>query len=168
MLKPLHNGARRKLLACSAMICAVPVLLAPLAARSEFELPAEKAAFNGHFSVPRLPVIVYSRPVSAARDPFIPDAPASGNRGDASLPFAAGGGIAGRRVVQGQPIGFEVPVVRAIVTGLSPRALVEEDRQVRVVGVGDPIDGSRIVAIGANGVLLKNGMVLAVTEERRP
>jgi hypothetical protein len=61
---------------------------------------------------------------------------------------------------------FSVPTVRAIVTGASSRALIEENGETLVVGIGDVVTGSPIVSVDSSGIRLKNGTVFALTEER--
>jgi hypothetical protein len=48
------------------------------------------------------------------------------------------------------------PFVRAIVAGARPRALID-DGAIRIVGIGEIVDTSRIVAIGPNAVVLADG-----------
>ena len=181
---PIDDRARRRLLTFSAMLCALPAFLAPLAARSSFEISAERAVFNTRLITPRVPVAWNPRPIAIGRDPFIPDdrQDAAPDNANPALPRA--GGVVGMRVVQGQSIGFPlpsnrdvsgmslqdaafgVPTVRAIVMGTSARALVEENGRTRVIGVGDFIAGSRVTAIDRSGVHLKNNLVFALMEDR--
>lgn len=145
-MRPLHDGARRRLLCYSALLCAAPLFLAPLAGRSSFELRDEQAAYDRRFrAVAELKAS--SMAVSVARDPFVPDTP----RGN------------GMRVMQGRPIEFIAPlktVVRAIVTGPAPRALVEDNGQARIVGAGDELGGVKVLRIDRSGVRLQNGVLL--------
>src|SRR5579864_4440369 len=73
MLPPLHDARRRKLLNVSALLCAIPILLAPIAGRSSFELASEQAAFNERFAPPAPPDDPSARPMPVSRDPFVPD-----------------------------------------------------------------------------------------------
>jgi hypothetical protein len=183
-LQPLDDHRRRRLLTLSAMLCAVPVFLAPLAGRSSFELASEKAAFNTRFSNPSIPVVWNAPPVTVARDPFEPDgADILKPTGDYPAP-PDGANVVGMRVQQGQSMGFvlpanrgasgtpvqdavfSIPTVRAIVTGASSRALIEENGETLVVGIGDVVTGSPIVSVDSSGIRLKNGTVFALTEER--
>ena len=181
---PIDDRARRRLLVLSAMLCAIPSSLAPLVARSSFELSAERAAFNARFIVPSIPVAWNPRPVAIGRDPFIPDDRQDDASDNANPALPGAGGIVGMQVVQGQSIGFPlpsnrdlsgmslqdaafgVPTVRAVVIGTSARALIEENGRARIIGVGDFIAGSRVIAIDRAGVHLKNNLVFALTEDR--
>lgn len=173
-MQSLDDRTRRQFLTLSAMLCAIPVFLAPLAGRSSFELASEQAAFNARFNAPQLPPAWNDSPVSIERDPFIADIQ------ETPPPDSS---VAGMQVVQGQSMGFVLPAnrvasgapnqgaafglptVRAIVTGLSAHALIEENARARVVGVGDVVAGSPIAAIEAGGIRLKNGTIFTLTEE---
>ncbi len=158
---PIDDRARRRLLTFSAMLCAIPAFLAPLAARSSFELSAERAAFNARFVAPRIPVAWNPRPIAIGRDPFIPDDRQDAVTDNANPASPGAGGVLGMQVVQGQSIGFPLPSNRT-----SARALVEENGRARVIGVGDFIAGSRVTAIDRAGVHLKNNLVFALMEDR--
>lgn len=180
---PLHDARRRKLLNVSALLCAIPVLLAPIAGRSSFELASEEAAFNQRFAPPAPSVDPAARPMPVSRDPFVPDrlitlpAPAAFS----SSPNSES--VVGMQVTQGESTGIALPSnrgalgtpvtdsslalpsVRAIVTGGgSAHALVDDGAHVSVVGVGDKLDGSKITSIDATGVRLANGMLLTLAE----
>lgn len=178
-MRPLDDGQRRRLLTWSALFCAIPLCLAPLAGRSSFELASEQAAFNARFSAPQLQNVWKDKPVAVARDPFVPEA-STAHGGNEPAP---GGSIVGMQVTQGASMGFVlpanrgaagtplasaasgVPTVTAVVTGPSPRALIDDGEHVRVVGIGDMLGGSRVRAIDGSGVRLQNGMLLALTED---
>lgn len=179
-MHPLRDAQRRRLLDWAALLCAIPLCLAPLAGRSSFELAGERAAFDARFSAPQQGVPKYT-PVTVARDPFVPEAPAPAI-GDQEQTARAG--VVGMHVMQGDPMGFLLPVnradagaplvngpaaiitVTAIVSGSSPRALVDEGDRVRVVGIGDMLGGARVLGIDESGVRLQNGTLLALTESR--
>lgn len=174
-MQPLDERVRRRLLTVSAMVCAIPSFLAPLAGRTSFELASERAAFNARFSSPHIMSPWSDSPLLIARDPFVADAVEK-------QPAAS---VTGMHVVQGQPTGFvvpasqgapgiavqdatlEIPLLRAVATGKSSRAIVEEHGRARVVGLGDLIAGSPIVAIEPNGLRLKDGTTLTMTAEHQ-
>jgi hypothetical protein len=56
------------------------------------------------------------------------------------------------------------PVLRAIVLGASPKALIDIGGHTSLVGVGSPLAGSRIVAIQATGIELADGSRLKLLE----
>lgn len=160
---PLDEASRRRMLSWSALLCAIPLCLAPLAGRSSFEAASERATFEARFNAPALKVSWNQERVSVARDPFV-------GEDSTQVRSVAVSGVVGMHVTQGQPIGFVMPghslavTVKAVVTGASPRALVDDGEHVRVVGVGDVLAGARITSIDASGVHLQNGTLLALTE----
>jgi len=172
-LRPLDERQRRRALLWSALLCAVPVCLAPLAARSSFEIAGEKAAIDSRFNAPPLERTWNGKPVHIDRDPFMPE-----NRDAApamTVPVQTQNGIVGMHVTQGAPIGYTaspghasgtMPRVTAIVTGPAPRALIDDGLHVRVVGIGDPLDGSHVAHIERAGVRLANGTLVPLTEDQ--
>ncbi len=182
-MRPIHDAQRRRLLILSATLCAVPIVLSPLAGRSSFEIPDERVAFDERVSVPSVAPARYPGPVTITRDPFVPDAPPV-QTAPLALLVPPPSGVVGMPVVQGQPIGFALPpnrgaggspledasfgapVVRAIVRGASTRALVEDGTGSHVVGIGDVVAGSPVVWIGSSAIRLKNGSILSLTQVR--
>lgn len=151
-MHPLDD-ARRRLLAFSAVCCAVPLCLLPLAGRSSLEMAAERAAFDVRFTAPQLEQAPSRAHVDVARDPFVAEVPEQTRASRA----APAGGL----------VGIEQPaqvVVDATVVGDSARALVREGARARVVGIGDPLAGSFIVSIDRSGIKLANGSLLALSE----
>lgn len=179
-MRPLDDAQRRRLFTWSALLCAIPICLAPLAGRSSFELAGEQAAFNARFSTVQPQNVWNDKPLAVARDPFVPEAPTAAS-GDKE-PMAASG-VVGMHVAQGSPIGFVLPpnrgaagtplgsggpgmvTVTAVVTGPSPRALIDDGERVRVVAIGDMLGGSRVRSIDRSGVRLQNGTLFALTED---
>ena len=53
--------------------------------------------------------------------------------------------------------------VHAVIAGSPPEALIEEEGRIRIVSIGDPAGGSRVAAITANGITLRNGIAVRVT-----
>ncbi len=162
-MRPLPDPLRRRCLQLSAFLCAIPLCLAPLAGRSSFELADRRSVLNERFNSPSLTATWKAQPVNVARDPFVPET-TSYSQTDPAVP------VVGMHVTRGQPIGFTVPLnplVKAIVSGTSPRALIDDGSQVRVIGVGDTIGGERVLAIDRAGVRLQNGKVLALDVPRR-
>jgi hypothetical protein len=148
------------------MLCCLPALLLPLAGRSAFELHEEEAVLAQRFEKDEAHAPKAVAVLSVARDPFVPDAPQQ--IAPSGTPSSlTSGSVVGTHVVQGAPIGIALPSgaeVRAIVSGLSPRALVEEGGRVRVVAPGDSLNGSRILRIDSSGVALQNGLRLSLSE----
>lgn len=164
-MRPLSDPERRRLLTWSAIVCAIPLCLAPLAGRSSFELASEQAAFDARFAVPSLKAVWNEKPLTVARDPFLSEEPPG------AYTTPAANGVVGMHVTAGAPTGFVLPgnheaaAVTAIVTGASPRALIDDGEHVRVIRAGDMLAGSRVVRIDRSGVHLKNGTVVPLREE---
>lgn len=169
-MRSVNDKQRRRLLAWSALLCAIPVSLAPLAGRTSFELASEQAAFGARFSAPQLDGVWSDKAVSVLHDPFIAEA------GEAARGTSVTkANVIGAHVTQGESTGITVPVggsvpqmpftVTAVVTGVSPRALVDDGARVRVVGVGDPIAGSRVISIDGSGVHLQSGVLVPLAED---
>jgi hypothetical protein len=179
-LQPLDDVKRRLLLRWSALCCAIPLCLAPLAGRSSFELAGERAVLDNRFTTPALERVWSTKAVSVARDPFMPD---KSSGGAAPPQVTAYGGVVGMQVTQGDPIGFAlapnrgagplqdnglaITRVSAVVLGVSPRALIDDGTRVRVVGSGDAVAGSRVASIDERGVHLQNGLLLPLAETPR-
>lgn len=168
-MRPVNNEQRKRLLTCSALLCAIPLCLSPLAGRSSFELESERAAFNARFSALEVANVWKDQPVSVARDPFVPETSPPDTAAKAESGSA---GIVGMHVTQGESIGLAMPpnragapIVSAIVTGPSSRALVSDGERVRVVRVGDMLAGSRVASIDGSGVHLQSGLLLPLSEE---
>ncbi|HEV2737770.1 MAG TPA: hypothetical protein VGU66_04230 [Candidatus Elarobacter sp.] len=104
-------------------------------ARASMSPPQAQIAVAANPPLPQIP---------AALRPLPPNA----GVGDGTFPFASGTRIAA--------------AVTAVITGPHPFALVDEAGTTRVLTVGDRIGGDAIVAIGADGVRLSGGTVLAV------
>jgi hypothetical protein len=158
-LFPLDDASRRNVLSIAVSCCTIAVLLAPLAGRSSFELAAEQAAFDQRFKTPPpLPTKNVRGALRITRDPFAAE--------HTAIPSSAS--VAGTRVTQGQSTGMSIPAlpsVTAIISGPSPRALLEQDGKIRIVAIGDRISGVEIVAITAAGVRLRGGALLSIAED---
>lgn len=147
MLHPLRDGDRRRLLYVAAVLCTAPMLLLPLAGRSNFEIGDERAVFDRRFSAIVPARVEAKAAVTVTRDPFAPDEALE----SPSPKPGANGAVS----------------VEAIVSGATPKALVEENARVRVVGIGDPLAGSRIVEINGAGLRLQNGTLLVIRDRGR-
>jgi len=66
-------------------------------------------------------------------------------------------------VAEGARAGHVAAVLRGIVSGEQPRALIEIGSGVRVVGVGDRVGDDTVTAIGAGSVQLSGGSTLWLT-----
>lgn len=57
------------------------------------------------------------------------------------------------------------PVLRAVILGPSPKALVEVAGRAIVAGIGTPLGNSTVVAITGNSVVLQDGQSLRLAEK---
>lgn len=105
------------------------------AARSNAPPPQMRTALPPSPTLPQIPAALRALPPNAGA-------------GDTAFPFATGARTGA--------------VVTAVITGPHPFALVDEAGATRVLTIGDRIDGDLIVAIGADGVRLSGGTMLAV------
>lgn len=145
-MRPLIETDRRRLFGFSAVLCAAPLVLAPLAARSSFGITSGHRAFEASLEL-RMPVPVKPRSFSVTRDPFVADA----GTDPASVPTASEAGA---------------PVVRALVTGSVPYALLDAGGLLRIVRSGDGVAGSTVRSIDAGGVHLQDGRVISLADRR--
>ncbi|MBV8433780.1 MAG: hypothetical protein JO029_05810, partial [Candidatus Eremiobacteraeota bacterium] len=60
-----------------------------------------------------------------------------------------------------------VPIVRAVLLGASPKALVELDGRTRIVEIGTRLGGTTIAAINAQGITLDDGERVPIDAGRR-
>ncbi len=180
-MPPLYDGTRRQLFGLSAALCTIALLLMPLAARSAFA-PNVPTGFRPNAlrvaavaTAAKLPSIVVTR------DPFVADKSDSQTLATASAPAQAPA-IVGLRVTQGESMGFALPpnqgagqgfpnalgpqstIVRAVVTGASARALIEENGDSRIVSIGDAVAGSRVVRIDRTGIGLADGSMVPLAK----
>lgn len=168
-MPPLDDCDRKRLLQISAALCATSLLLVPLAGRSAFEVQAERQTFDRRFAGTDAPVKLKEPALAVSRDPF------EAGDGGARRPVLESGaavtsGIVGMHVVRGESTGIALPpsegiVVRAIVSGAAPRALVESGGATRIVAPGDALAGSTVLSIGRAGIRLKSGVTLSIAEQ---
>ena len=55
-----------------------------------------------------------------------------------------------------------LPIVRAIITGERPLALIEDGRSMTIVGPGDAVGPRRVIAIRPDAILMSDGVRLSV------
>ena len=137
MFSRLDDTARRTLYRCSAILCASSLMLLPLSALSSIE-PAGSSSRTVPFRLPSLERASPQRAIAVVRDPFVPAV--SDSDGAAST--------AGTEIVRG------------LLLGERPQAVLEEGGHDRLVGIGSEVAGVAVVAITQSGVVLENGTVL--------
>lgn len=136
---------RWRMLQASIALCALALLLLPLAARSAKGVPADDADFK--------PIEVRTPP------PAVTPFPRIYVERD---PFAAPREIAS----DASPIQTRL-TIRAIASGATQSAIVEEDGRTRLVSLGDRVDGSVVITIDAAGIALANGVRIRIGDSRR-
>lgn len=151
-MRPIEEATRVRFLRLSAVLCAISLLLAPLAGRSALELRAERAIFTERLNPPDLHVDD-KKFVAVNRDPFA--APVQHSEPVVATPPASS--------TSGPLVASTIGVL-AIVSGREERALVDEGGRARVVQPGDTIAGARILSIDAVGIHLDNGVLLAMPQ----
>jgi len=118
-------------------------------------IPAQRDPFSGAsdadtqaspapFAIPRIPATIGGLPSNlTGMIPLIPGMPGASAPGEATR-------------------------ISAVVTGEHPYALVSEGTQNVLKGIGDRIDGLRIMSITIDGVLLEGGQLRRVTSSTAP
>ncbi|MEO6835926.1 MAG: hypothetical protein ABI231_08480 [Candidatus Tumulicola sp.] len=150
-----RSAARR----CLAFASAIVLLLALGALRSA--LPAEGGDESPppEFDAPVAPQQLRFPTILIRRDPFASDI--GGAAGGAPL-----GGDDGADIVLPPNAAAVAPVVRAVILGAAPKALIEVAGRPIVVGIGTPLANSVIAGISESGILLRDGESLRLTERR--
>lgn len=126
---------RSRLLHAAIALCAVALLLSPLAARSARKFPLDVPAEVAIAPVTPMPHETPFPKIYVERDPFAPPPE-----------MAASSQTERTRAI-----------VRAVASGAKASALIEEDGRTRLVSIGDRVDESLVTAIDARGIVLANG-----------
>jgi hypothetical protein len=172
----LYDEQRRHLMRLSLMLVCGGLAVLPLTVppASIAAGASQTAPRHARISVPDLPGHLTFPAIAVQRDPFAADA--------AALPVPAAGSHPAFEVRQGDDIGVVLPanagaqdqppllggsdagsaLVRGIVLGEEPQALIDTGSGVKVFGVGDRIGPDAIRAIDATGVTLSSGVRLRI------
>lgn len=161
-MRPLFGRQRRALLRSSCFVfcgavALVPMTLPPVMAQGGSDAPDPRTA------LPLVPQRLTYPAVVVDRDPFVsaqPAVPVANGLSDAGSddpgivlpPNDAAGSVNGAPGANAA-----LPIVRAIILGPSPKALVDANGRSAVVGIGSPLGGSTIVTMSANAVELADG-----------
>lgn len=167
MLPPLHDDDRPALVRLATMLIAGALCVLPLTTQSSPVAGAagvRDVADDANLTPPaRLTFPVYE----IDRDPFVPQGAVRAKLEGGAVPMTVG---------QGTNIGIVLPpnvgaglgaVVRAIVLGDPPRALIEVGGTVRVVGVGDRLGALTVAGITEGRVALSDGSALILDGNRK-
>lgn len=149
MTRPLTTNQRRSVTRASLATCIVSLLLFPLA------MPPRTSAGSAHGIsgtmrlLPEIPPPLTYPALTIRRNPFVrPVLPIAGGDDDmlpADFVLPPNAGIA------------SPPHLKALILGVSPKALIEVDGQTAIVGLGMKLEGAAIVRIDSRGVELDNG-----------
>lgn len=154
MFEPLNASQRRRMLRWSVAACAIAILLVPLAALPGPEFSDVQNASAG-VQVPDVPEKLAYPALDVRHDPFArPTQGPSIDDDDPDFVLPPNAGIASE------------PVVRAVVVGPDPKALVEIDGQARIVGIGTHLGAESIAGITTQGVTLDDGERLPLDASR--
>ena len=148
---------KRSFLIASALACfAAAGVLTPSDVRSQLDVRAH----NGEDASPA-PIDAPPAAIAPAGDAFAPRATLD----EEARPAPA------RALPMLPPVAAHVAIrprltprlsVTAVATGADPTAIVEEAGSVRIVTIGDTLDGSTVAAIGDAGVVLADGRRLTI------
>lgn len=180
MLPALYDDDRRALARLATMLVACALCVLPLTTQSS--TVAGAAGVRDISKDPNLivPARLTFPAYEVSRDPFVPEGSMRTKLGGVGVPTnvrqgsdigivlppnagASQGGVPASAQM-GPTIG---PVVRAIVLGDPPRALVEAGGTVRVLGVGDRLGDLTVVGITAGRVTLSDGSALILDSARK-
>ena len=142
MLPALHDNQRSTLVRASLMLCIGALCTLPFAQASSSRGSLRQSAELAHSPGLDLPGDSQQPPLLIGRDPF-----------EASRSAVAASAAAA----------MSQAIVRAVVLGERPRALVEIGGTTSMFEAGDRLAGSSIVVIDASGVLLANGVSLGLS-----
>jgi hypothetical protein len=159
MTRPITTNQRRTITRASLATCIVSLLLLPLAMPPRTSAGAAHDISSAMRVLPDIPPPLTYPAVTIRHDPFVRAAlPITGGDDDMLPPdfvLPPNAGIA------------SPPHLKALILGVSPKALVEIDGQTAIVGIGMKLEGAAIVRIDSRGVELDNGERLGL-EVRRP
>jgi hypothetical protein len=164
----LYDNQRLLLMRLSMMLVCGGLAVVPLTvAPTSIVAQARGVTPSASIAVPNTPSALAFPAIAVSRDPFVADAvaqPTTGVRAEADDGTDIGVVLPpniGAEASDSAPAG--VPLVRGIVLGQEPQALIDTGNgSVRVVGVGDAIGPERIRRIDATGVTLSSGLHLKI------
>jgi hypothetical protein len=140
--------------ACAAVLIGLGPFGSALPANEESPAPAIR------FDVPYMPTHLAFPVVSVSRDPFVPAVAASVRTlADAETEAGAPGVLPPNAAAAG-------PVLRGVIVGSKPRALLEMGGKLTFVGIGTPIGNSTVLGISEKAIVLDDGETLRLPEGR--
>ena len=158
MIRPLTTNQRRSVTRGSLGTCLVSLLLLPLVAPPRTSAGTVGKVSTAWRELPSIPPPLSYPALAIHHNPFARPLPSIAGDGDPLPPdlvLPPNAGIA------------SPPRVQALILGAEPKALVQVDGQIAIVGVGTKLEGSAIVRIDSRGLEFDNGERLQL-EGRRP
>ena len=180
MLPALYDDDRRALARLAAMLVAGALCVLPLTTQNSSVAGAadvRDVANDPNIAPPaRLTFPAYE----VSRDPFVPEGSVRARLDGAAVPMSVGqsgdiGVVLPASASGGQgtvpsflPASLAMgPVVRAIVLGKPPQALIEAGGTVHVLGVGDRLGELTVLGITQGRVTLSDGSILLLDGTRK-
>lgn len=159
MTRPLTTNQRRSVTRASLATCIVSLLLLPLAMPPRTSAGTARGISGTMRVLPEIPPPLTYPALTIRHNPFERPAPPIAGGGEDMLPpdfvLPPNAGIA------------SPPHLKALILGVSPKALIEVDGQTAIVGIGMKLEGAAVVRIDSRGVELDNGERLEL-EAHRP
>lgn len=180
MLPALYDDDRRALARLATMLVVGALCVLPITTQSSSVAGA--AGVHDVTSDPNIapPARLTFPAYEVSRDPFVPEGSNRAKLDGAAVPMSVGQGSdigvvlpanagAGQGTVASSPSSSSAmgPVVRAIVLGNPPQALVEAGGTVHVLGVGDHLGELMVVGIRQGRVTLSDGSMLILDGTRK-
>lgn len=173
MLPALFDDERRSLGRLASMLIIGAIGILPLTTQSSSVAGAADERAQSYKSGLALPPRLTFPEYSISRDPFVPEQPTRAKLEGSALRVGQGSEIGvvlppNAGALQNGPIppligaSPSAPIVRAVILGNPPRALVEDGGTVRVLGIGDRIGELAVAGITADGITLSDGSRLTL------
>lgn len=147
MLPALLDDQRHSLRRISLMLCTFAIAALSVTTSITSIASARDHTSHGMSAPTQTETLVYPH-TDLRRDPFVPEAGYHIAAQGASAAVAGAGSA----------------IVRAVITGAEPRALVELNGSVRVVGIGDRIGTLAVIGITRGGIIVDGGLTLPLVE----
>ncbi len=172
----LSDEHRQHLMHISIMIVCggmaiLPFTVPPTSATAR----AQAATRTSSITVPAVPGRLKFPEIRVDRDPFVANDPVAASHLSTDAVRSGYGGTDDIGIVLPPNVGARgappdgssggVPIVRGIVLGDAPQALVEAGNDVKVYSVGDSIGSDTITSIDAEGITLSSGVRLAIVHQ---
>ena len=129
-------------------------------------------------SVPDIPGRLQFPPILVERDPFVADVdsvtsvhskngPSSGFATEDQIGIVLPPNAGAQGIPATASVAPGLPIVRGIVLGDAPQALIDLGSGVKVFSIGDQLGNDKITSIDTAGIMLSSGIRLAIVHEPR-